>query len=212
MNVVGPVPLVLDLRIDHDRFGSSPDPTLNGRLHYPNNIDKSLNETANDKIRKYGGDYNNNPPNTVAFIPVIVGTTGRFHSEFIRLLFLQAHRETDRFLAASGVQSVHHDRSFFHFLCAVFSSMLKSKCGNILVKVSVLRVNLNLDGTPIASNSHTHPSYSQTSRLLTFFRCSSSKTNPVYGRRVNSFVLVCSLSSHRHSYIPLIFGSRFIDS
>jgi hypothetical protein len=36
--------------------------------------------------------------------------------------------------------------------------------------------------------------------------------NPVYGRRVNSFVLVCSLSSHRHFFIPLIFGSRFIDS
>jgi hypothetical protein len=35
------------------------------------------------------------------------------------------------------------------------------------------------------------------------------KTNPVYGRRVNSFVLV---SSHRHFFIPLIFGSRFIDS
>ena len=35
---------------------------------------------------------------------------------------------------------------------------------------------------------------------------------PVYGRRVNSFVLVCSLSSHRHFFIPLIFGSRFIDS
>jgi hypothetical protein len=34
----------------------------------------------------------------------------------------------------------------------------------------------------------------------------------VYGRRVNSFVLVCSLSSHRHFFIPLIFGSRFIDS
>ncbi len=29
---------------------------------------------------------------------------------------------------------------------------------------------------------------------------------------VNSFVLVCSLSSHRHLFIPLIFGSRFIDS
>jgi hypothetical protein len=26
---------------------------------------------------------------------------------------------------------------------------------------------------------------------------------------VNSFVLVCSLSSHRHLFIPLIFGSRF---
>jgi hypothetical protein len=34
----------------------------------------------------------------------------------------------------------------------------------------------------------------------------------VYGRRVNFFVLVCSLSSHRHSYTPLIFGSRSIDA
>ncbi len=40
-------------------------------------------------------------------------------------------------------------------------------------------------------------------------RCSSSKTNPVYARRVNSLLLVCSLSSHRHSYIPLIFGSLY---
>jgi len=30
--------------------------------------------------------------------------------------------------------------------------------------------------------------------------------------RKNSFVLVCSLSSHRHLFIPLIFGSRFVDS
>jgi hypothetical protein len=37
--------------------------------------------------------------------------------------------------------------------------------------------------------------------LFSFFRCSSSRTNPVYSRRVNSLVLVFSLSSHRHSYI-----------
>jgi hypothetical protein len=43
----------------------------------------------------------------------------------------------------------------------------RSKCGSILAKASVLRVNLNLDGAPIASNSHTHPSHSQSSRLLT---------------------------------------------
>jgi hypothetical protein len=29
----GPVPLVLDFHIDHDRFGSSSDPNLNGKLH-----------------------------------------------------------------------------------------------------------------------------------------------------------------------------------
>ena len=87
-NAAGPVPLVLDLRIAHDRFGSSSDPTLNGRLHYlnPNDIDKSLNEAANDKIRKYRADYNNNPPNTVAFMPAIAGATGRLHREFIKLL------------------------------------------------------------------------------------------------------------------------------
>jgi hypothetical protein len=159
--------LVLDLRIAHDRFGSSADPTLNGRLHYPNNIDKSLNEAGNDKIRKYRADYNNNLPNDVAFMPAIAGTTGRLHSEFIRLLFLQAHRETDRFFAASGVQSAQFDRGFFHFRRAAFSVILKSKCGSILTKASALRINLNLDGSPIASNSHTHPSHSQTSRLLT---------------------------------------------
>jgi hypothetical protein len=103
-NVTGPVPLVLDLRLAHDRFGSNSDPTLNGRLHY-NDIDKSLDEAANDKIRKYRTDYNNNPPNAVAFMTAIAGTNGRLHSDFIRLLFLQDHRETDRFFAVSGVQS-----------------------------------------------------------------------------------------------------------
>jgi hypothetical protein len=35
-------------------------------LHYPNpnDIDKSLNDTTADKIRKYRADYNNNPPNS----------------------------------------------------------------------------------------------------------------------------------------------------
>ncbi len=97
-NESGPMSLVMDLRITHDRFGSSSDPSLNGTLHYPNYIDRSLNETTDDKIRKYHPDYNTNPPNTVSFIPAIVSTSGRLHSEFVRLLFLQAHRETDRFL------------------------------------------------------------------------------------------------------------------
>jgi hypothetical protein len=56
---------------------------------------------------------------------------------------------------------------FFHFRRAAFSSLLKSRVGNIVTEASVVRVNLNLDGAPIASSSHTHPSYSQTSHLLT---------------------------------------------
>ncbi len=55
-NVSGPVPL---------------------ELHYPNpnDIDRSLNEVVDDKIRKYRADYNNNPPNTVSFIPAIASTS-----------------------------------------------------------------------------------------------------------------------------------------
>ncbi len=140
-------------------------------LHYPNpnDIHRSLNEAAADKIRKYRTDYNNNPPNPISFIPAMSSTSGRLHSEFIRLLFLQSHRETDRFFSTSGVQSVETNlgSSYFHFRYAVFSSILKSKFGNILDKAGALRINLNLDGSPITSQSHTHPSYSKTSRLLT---------------------------------------------
>ncbi len=45
--------LVLDLRIDHERFGSSSDPSINGHLHYPNDVGRSLNEVPVDKLRKY---------------------------------------------------------------------------------------------------------------------------------------------------------------
>ena len=118
-NEAGPVPLVLDLRIAHDRVGSSADPTLNGHLKYPNNLDQSLNDAAAEKIRKYRADYNNRPPSAVSFMPAIASTSGRLHSEFVRLLFLQAHRETDRFFAASGVQSAQ-STSVFHFRRAAF--------------------------------------------------------------------------------------------
>jgi hypothetical protein len=166
-NTAGPVPLVLDLRIAHDRVGSSTDPTLNGHLRYPNNLDQSLNDAAADKIRKYRADYNNNPPSEVSFMPAIVSTSGRLHSEFVRTLFLQSHRETDRFFAASGVQLEQSTSGQFHFRRAAFTQQLKRRVGLTLTKVATLRITLNLDGSPIISKSHTHPSHSQTSRLLT---------------------------------------------
>ena len=84
-NAAGPVPLVLDLHIAHDRFGSSSDLNLNGHLHYPNDIDRAFNEAAADKIREYRADYNNNPPNATSLVPAIASTSGRLHSEFVRL-------------------------------------------------------------------------------------------------------------------------------
>ena len=99
-----PVSFVVDPRLAHERWGRSADSNPNDNLHYPNDKDRSLNETVGNKIRKYRGDCNNRSPNEISFIPPIPSTSGRLHSEFVLLLFLQTHRETDRFFPASGVQ------------------------------------------------------------------------------------------------------------
>jgi hypothetical protein len=84
-------------------ISSSTDPALNGHLRYPINLDQSLNDSAVAKLRKYHTDYN--PSRGVGFMTTIASTSDRLHSEFIRILFLQTHRETDRFFATSGVMS-----------------------------------------------------------------------------------------------------------
>jgi hypothetical protein len=119
--------MVLDLRIAHDRVGSSTDPTLNGHLRYPNNLDQSLDDTSADKIRKYRPDYNNRPPSPVSFMVPIPSTSGRLHREFVRILFSQTHRETDRFFASSGVQLPQTDRVTFHSAARLSLSTSKAK-------------------------------------------------------------------------------------
>ena len=97
---------------------------------YPNNLDQSLNDATADKIRKYRADYNNRPSSAVSFMPAISSTSGRLHGEFVRHLFLQAHRETDRFFAASGVQLTQtHPGVQFTFRRAAFLTQLQSKVG-----------------------------------------------------------------------------------
>ena len=86
---------------------------------------------------------------------------------FFSFVDQRAHWETDRFFAASGVQLAQHDRGLFHFRRAAFTSQLKAKVGSTLTKTAALSVNLNIDGSPITSRTHAHPSHSQTSRLLT---------------------------------------------
>jgi hypothetical protein len=120
-NAVGPVSLVLDLRITHERRGSRSNLSLNDHLHYPADMDRTLNEAAADKVLQYRADYNNRPSDAISFMPAIASTSGRLYCEFVGLLFFQAHRETDRFLTASGVQLA---QKHFHFRRAAFSSQL----------------------------------------------------------------------------------------
>ncbi len=85
----------------------------------------------------------------------------------IRFVFLQNHRETDHFFAVSRAQLVLSDRDQFHFRRVAFAQQLKNRVGLALGKAEALRITLNLDGAFIISKSHTHPSHSQTYRLLT---------------------------------------------
>ena len=82
-------------------------------------------------------------------MPTIASTSGRLRSEFVCLLFLQAHRETDRFFAASGVQLAQSTSGQYHYKRAAFSSQLRAKVGNILAKAEALRITLNVDGAPV---------------------------------------------------------------
>ena len=81
----------------------------------------------------------------------IPSTSGRLHSEFIRLLFLQDHRETDRFFAVSGVQVAQSDGDQFHYKHVALLAQIKSRVSLTLAKASDLRITLNLDGEPITS-------------------------------------------------------------
>ncbi len=88
----------------------------------------------------------------------------------------------------------------------MFSSHLNPKVDCTFVKTSSLRINLNLDGDPIVSQSHSPITLVNLSSIYLFsiIRCSSPPNNPVYARRVDPSDLDFSLSSHRHSYKGLL--------
>jgi hypothetical protein len=68
-------------------------------------IDKSLNETAVDKIRKYRPDYNNNPQSAVSLMSAIVVRLGDY---IVNSLVLQVYREIDHFFEVSGVHTLRN--------------------------------------------------------------------------------------------------------
>ena len=71
----------------HERWGANDEPTKNGQLCYPDDIDRPLREAAQKKVLK----YQNANDHSITFEPAIASTTGRLHAEFLRLLFWHAH-------------------------------------------------------------------------------------------------------------------------
>ena len=79
------------------------------------------------KIAAYRQQYADNQ--NISFLPAIVSTSTRMHGEFLRLLFLQAHRETEAHFTAAGMPSQRNQSESFRFKRAAFYQDLKSKVG-----------------------------------------------------------------------------------
>ena len=80
-----------------------------------------------------------------------VSTSTRMHGEFFRLLFLQAHRETEAHFTAAGMSSQRKQSDSLRFKRAAFYQSLKSKVGLAAAKSAALRIKLNGEGCGIVA-------------------------------------------------------------
>jgi hypothetical protein len=97
------------------------------------------------------------------------GTRGGFIGEFYRLFLplIVLAWQLWPLVFALILLSINKQKGLFHFHRETFSPHLKMKVAITLSKTADLLVSLNLDGSPITSRTPTHPSHSETSRLLT---------------------------------------------
>jgi hypothetical protein len=73
-------------------------------------------------------------------MPVSVDTSGRMYDDFIRLLFLHAHRE-----ASPLTNELPEESDLFRFLRAACLPNLQGSVGLILAKALVMRISVPLD-------------------------------------------------------------------
>ena len=136
--------LIMDYTMTHVRFGCS---HLHPMVQLTNTTrsdgvpdpDVAFKEVARIKIRYYRNLYLNRL-DPIAFISVVVDTTGRMYDEFIRLLFSHAHREVS---ALANEFSEESDQ--FRFLRASCFANLKGVVGLKMTKSSVMWISIPLD-------------------------------------------------------------------
>ena len=95
-----PRDLVFDLMLTHERRGDTDDPSKTGKLRHPNDINQLLQEAARGETVKCLSDYANN--RYISFLHAVFSTSGRIDTEFLRLLFYHAHRESKEFFRLTG--------------------------------------------------------------------------------------------------------------
>jgi hypothetical protein len=85
----------------------------------------------------------------ISFVAAILSTTRRIHDEFLRLLFLHAHQDSEEFLRPMG-QLAQPNQDLAFSKRAAFFAGIKSKAGHIMSQLlaswlrRALRINVNL--------------------------------------------------------------------
>jgi hypothetical protein len=115
-------------------------------LTHPQDIDAPLHIAAQRKINSSGNRQQYADKQNISFLPAIVSTSTRMHGEFLRLLFLHAHRETEAHFTATGMPSQRNQSDSFRFKRAACYQSLKSKVGLAAAKAAALRINLIVEG------------------------------------------------------------------
>ena len=103
----------------------------------------------------------------IFFLPAIMNTSTRMHGEFLRLLFLQADRETEAHFTAAGLPLQRNQSDSFRFKRAAFYQSLKSKVGLAAAKAAALRINLNIE----VGRSHSPRSCDPTRTVVSAHYC-----------------------------------------
>jgi hypothetical protein len=79
---------------------------------------------AQSKTNAYRQTYADNQ--NISFLPAIMSTSNRMHGEFLRLLFLQAHRETEAHFTAPGMPSQRNQSESFRVKRAAANDSTKA--------------------------------------------------------------------------------------
>jgi len=101
--------------------------------------DGAIKVVAMKKILHYRQLYIDRPE-PIAFMPVAVDTSDRIYDDFLRLLFLHAHRE-----ASALANDIPEESGHFRFLRAACLANNKGSVGLILAKASVMRISIPID-------------------------------------------------------------------
>ena len=139
-----PRTLILDFTMTHPRIGRShvhPSGQLTNisRSDGVPESDGALKVVARKKIIHYRQLYLDRPA-PIAFMSVAVDTSGRIYDDFLRLLFLHAHRE-----ALALANDIPEESGHFRFLRAACLANFKGSVGLILAKASAMRISIPLD-------------------------------------------------------------------